>query len=237
MTIHPVRYALQATAYLALLTVLSVTLPSTNVAFGQAGSKDTQKFQSLVATTRSDLGKARAQFDTTIGAYNVIVNGEAKNPEKAYTALTKEISKSEKNWKTAGTSFDKMQKEGQKLFASWQKEVDAFTNEQMKQISMDRLAEATSGNQRMADRLVAARDAYEPFMTSLKDQTLFMGRDMSPAAMEALQPLAVELNALGTTLLSSIDAVLNQEVEIDQTIDPAAMDAPADDMPMDETAF
>jgi hypothetical protein len=107
----------------------------------------------------------------------------------------------------------------------------------MKQISMDRLAEATSGNQLMADRVAAARDAYEPFMTSLKDQTLFMGRDMSPAAIEALQPLAVELNALGTTLLSSIDAVLNQEIEIDQTIDPAAIDTPADDMPLDETAF
>ena len=237
MTINPVRYALHTTTCLALLTVVSVMLPNANVAFGQAGSKDTQKFQSLVESTRGSLEKARAQFDTTMGAYNIIANSETDDPEKAYKNLTKQVSTSEKDWKSASKNFNNMQKAGEKLFASWQKEVDGFTNEQMKQISMDRLAEATSNSQRMTDQVTAAQAAYEPFMTSLQDQTLFMGRDMSPAAMEALQPMAVELNALAATLLSSIDAVLNQEAAIDPNTDPAAIDAPADDMAGDETAF
>jgi len=237
MTINPVRYALHTTACLALLTVVSVALPNANVAFGQAGSKDTQKFQSLVDSTRGSLEKARAQFDTAMGAYNVIANSETDDPEKAYKNLTKQVSTSEKDWKSASKNFNNMQKAGQKLFASWQKEVDGFTNEQMKQISMDRLEEADGNYQRMTEQVAAAQAAYEPFMTSLQDQTLFMGRDMSPAAMEALQPMALELNDLAATLLSSIDAVLNQDAAIDPNTDPAAIDAPADDMAGDETSF
>jgi len=237
MTINPVRYALHTVACLGVITVLSVTLSDANVAFGQAGSQDTQKFQSLVESTRGGLEKARAQFDTTMGAYNVIANAETDNPEKAYKNLTKQVSASEKDWKGASTSFKNMQKAGQKVFSNWQKEVDGITNEQMKQISMDRLDEATGNYQRMSERVAAAQAAYEPFMTSLQDQTLFLGRDMSPAAIEALQPMALELNTLAATLLSSIDAVLNQEAAIDPNIDPAAIDAPADDMPGDETAF
>ena len=106
MTINPVRYALHTTACLALLTVVSVTLPNANVAFGQAGSKDTQKFQSLVDSTRGSLEKARAQFDTAMGAYNVIANSETDDPEKAYKNLTKQVSTSEKDWKSASKNFN-----------------------------------------------------------------------------------------------------------------------------------
>ncbi len=110
----------------------------------------------------------------------------------------------------------------------WQKEVDAFTNEQMKQISVGRLEDATAKNQQMMDKMTAAQAAYEPFMSSLKDQALFMGRDLSPAAIEALQPLAEELNTSAATLLASIDALLNTEVEIDQSAEPAASAEPAE---------
>jgi hypothetical protein len=211
----------KSTAHIALLGMLSVILLGSNIAFGQAGSKDAQKFQSSVEDTRENIEKARAEIDNTMGAYNAIVNAEVDNPEKAYKSLTKEISKSEKAWKAAGSSYDKMHKAGDKLFASWQKEVDAFSNEQMKQISMDRLEDASAKNQNMTDQMAATQAAYEPFMSSLKDQALFMGRDLSPAAIEALQPLAEELNASAATLLASIDALLNTEVEIDESAEPA----------------
>jgi hypothetical protein len=220
--------AFKTTAHFISLGILSVILLGSNIAFGQAGSKDAQKFQSSVEDTREDIEKARAEIDNTMGAYNGIVNAEVDDPEKAYKSLTKEISKSEKAWTTAGKSYDKMRKAGDKLFAGWQKEVDAFTNEQMKQISVGRLEDATAKNQQMMDKMTAAQAAYEPFMSSLKDQALFMGRDLSPAAIEALQPLAEELNTLAATLLASIDALLNTEVEIDQSAEPAASTEPAE---------
>jgi hypothetical protein len=98
----------------------------------------------------------------------------------------------------------------------------------MKQISVGRLEDATAKNQQMMDKMTAAQAAYEPFMSSLKDQALFMGRDLSPAAIEALQPLAEELNTSAATLLASIDALLNTEVEIDQSAEPAASAEPAE---------
>ena len=229
MLTNPFGHALRNIVYLGTLSILSVALLGANVAFAQAGSKEAQKFQSLGETTRSDIEKSRAQFDQTLTSYNSIVNAEAENPEKAYKTLTKEIDKSAKLWKTAGKSFDKMQDAGAKLFASWQKEIDAFTNEQMKQISVGRFDDMSAKNQQMIDRMTAAQEAYEPFISSLNDQVLFMGRDLSPAAIEALQPLAEELNAAAATLFTNIDALLNQEVEVDDASDPVEADGPATD--------
>ena len=217
MTTTAIRNALQAKSYIAMLGALLLALFSANSAFAQAGSPEAQKFQSLVETTRNDLVKASAQFDATMGSYNAIVTAAVDNPEKAYKGLTKDIDKSEKAWKTADTNFGKMQKAGQKLFSGWQKDVDAFTNEQLKQAAIGRLEEASTKNQRMIEQMTAVRDAYAPFIVSLKDQALYMGRDMSPPAMEALAPLIEELNANAVVLQGSIDALLNPIAEVDVT--------------------
>jgi uncharacterized protein with GYD domain len=233
MNSNPVRESFQISASLAVLCVMSVTLLANHAAFAQAGSKDAQKFQSLVDDTRTDIGKASAQFDVTMAAYNAIVNAEAENPEKAFKSLKKDIDKSEKVWKTAGSSFDKMQKAGKKLFSGWQKEVDAYTNEQMKQLSVGRLEEASARNQQMIERVTAVQDVYEPFISSLKDQALFMGRDMSPEAMAALAPMAEELNANAATLQASIDVLLNGDAEmVDE--EPAVADETAEVVDVEE---
>ena len=214
MNTTPNRGMFQNTGSRALISALSMALLlCSNAAFGQAGSKDAQKFQKLGEDARDAIEEARGQFESTVGIYNAIVMAEVDNPEKAYKDLTKATEKSEKLWANAGKSFDKMQKQGDKLFSSWQKDVDAFGNEQMKQIGMQRLEFAQTQNQQMIEKMGAAEEFYQPFISSLKDQQLFMGRDLSPAAIDALQPVAEELNGTAAELLANIDAVLNRGEE------------------------
>jgi hypothetical protein len=204
----------------ALISVLSMALLlCSNAAFGQAGSKDAQKFQEIGEETREAIVEARGQFESTVGIYNSIVSAEVDNPEKAYKDLTKATEKSEKLWTDASKSFDKMRKQGDKLFSSWQKDVDAFGSEQMKQVGMQRLELAQTRNQQMIDGMDAAEEAYQPFISSLKDQGMFMARDLSPAAMDALQPLAEELNETAAELLAGIDTILKPE---EQGVEEAA---------------
>jgi hypothetical protein len=216
----------------ALISVLSMALLlCSNVAFGQAGSKDAQKFQEVGEETREAIVEARGQFESTVGIYNSIVSAEADNPQKAYKDLTKATEKSEKLWADASKSFDKMRKQGDKLFSSWQKDVDAFGSEQMKQVGMQRLELAQTRNQQMIDGMDAAEEAYQPFIISLKDQGMFMARDLSPAAMDALQPLAEELNATAAELLAGIDTILKPEQEgVEEAAEGAAEPAEAEEI-------
>ena len=216
----------------ALISVLSMALLlCSNVVFGQAGSKDAQKFQEVGEETREAIVEARGQFESTVGIYNSIVSAEADNPQKAYKDLTKATEKSEKLWADASKSFDKMRKEGDKLFSSWQKDVDAFGSEQMKQVGMQRLELAQTRNQQMIDGMDAAEEAYQPFIISLKDQGMFMARDLSPAAMDALQPLAEELNATAAELLAGIDTILKPEEEgVEEAAEGAAEPAEAEEI-------
>ncbi len=216
----------------ALISVLSMALLlCSNAVFGQAGSKDAQKFQEIGEETREAIVEARGQFESTVGIYNSIVSAEADNTEKAYKDLAKATEKSEKLWANASKSFDKMRKQGDKLFSSWQKDVDAFGSEQMKQVGMQRLELAQTRNQQMIDGMDAAEEAYQPFIISLKDQGMFMARDLSPAAMDALQPLAEELNATAAELLAGIDTILKPEQEgVEEAAEGAAEPAEAEEI-------
>ena len=223
MNTNPNRGVFQNTVSRALISVLSMALLlCNNVAFGQAGSKDAQKFQELGEDAREAIEEARGQFESTVVIYNSIVMAEANNPEKAYKDLTKATEKSEKLWADASKNFDKMRKQGDKLFSSWQKDVDSFSNEQMKQVGTQRLELAQTRNQHMIDKMGAAQEGYQPFISSLKDQGTFMASDLSPAALEALQPMAEELNATAVELIANIDALLNQEAEVEEATEGEA---------------
>ena len=126
-----------------------------------------------------------------------------------------------------------MQKQANKMFANWQEEINAYGNEQMKQLAAERLEGAKTQYDLMVERMKTTGEVYTPFMTSLNDQLVFMSRDLSPEAMAALQPVAQELNTMAGDLFTNIEAILTGEPAAVEMADEAA--AGDDAVTADET--
>ena len=180
-------------------------------AMGQAGSKESQKLLEYSQGARDALTAMKKEVGSAMDLYNTLIAAEAKKSESTYKKLTQAISKSEKAADKSGSSIEKMQKQAKKVYSAWEKELEGYENEQLKELGVQRLDASRQTNDAMAEKMKSVGEAYNSFISSLNDQVKFMARDLSPDAMSALQGVAQELNVMAEDLFAQIDAALAEE--------------------------
>jgi len=204
---------------LALIAVMGTALLLCNSnAVAQAGSKESQKFLDYSQDARDTLVDAKSELTSTVALYNSLIAGEAKKPESTYKKLIKALEKSEKVAGKTRDRVEKMQTQADKVFTAWTQELESYENEQLKELGIQRLEASKQRYGVMIERMESTSEAYRPLVSSLHDQIKFMGFDLSPEAMSALQGPAQELNTMADELFARIDAVLNQEQQDEAAI-------------------
>ena len=191
---------------LALLVICSVAL-------GQAGSKESQKFLSASENSRESLSDARSQLQSTLNYYNSLILAEADNPQSAYKAFTKALDRTEKIAAKTRDQVEKMQSQADKVFNEWQEELEGYQSDSMRQLGAERLKVSKQRYEQMIGRMGEAGEAYDPLISSLRDQVLFMGRDLSAEALGTLTPMADEVNRMAEDLYARIAVVLEEQVQ------------------------
>ncbi len=183
-----------------------------SIALGQAGSKDSQKFLGYSEDSRETITAAREQLEKSLSHYNLLVSGEAKKPKSDYKGFSKALARTEKLADKTRDLVKKMQSQSKKVFKRWQKELDGYQSENLRQLGAKRLDEAQQRYEQMIERMRAAGEAYDPLIASLRDQDLFMGRDLSAESLGNLTPMAEEVNRMAELLYVRIAQVLEEEV-------------------------
>lgn len=88
-----------------------------------------------------------------------------------------------------------MEKEAHTFFAEWTQSLDAINNPDLRKRSQDRLNDTRL---RYNDILKIGRQAggeFDAFVGSLRDQYVYLGYDLNPAALASLSGDAKQLNA------------------------------------------
>ncbi len=191
--------------------LVTVLLAYCGVASGQAGSKESQKFLGYSEDARETLADTKDQLAATLAYYNSLVLGDAEKPQSAYKGMTKALDKTEKLAEKTRDRVEKMQAQADKVFSQWQQELEGYEDERMRELGAERLTVTKDSYAQMIERMRAAGDAYNPLISSLNDQILFMGRDLSVAALSALTEVAAELNGMADELYARIAEVLEDE--------------------------
>lgn len=201
----------------------------------QGGSKEATKFRSQIEDTRKSVEQARKQLEEILAQYNGLIGGKAKKPDAAYKKLDGDVGKVEKTVSGIQKQVANMDKGAEKFFAAWEEQIDAFSGESMREQGQKRLQLARTKYDDMRTNMSSAGEAYAPFMASLKDQVLYMGTDLSPEALEALQPETEKLNQMGEELFARIDRILSEEAADEQEFDEAVGEDNPEDMGDDDS--
>jgi hypothetical protein len=188
-----------------------VLLALCSTAFAQAGSKESQKFLSYSEDARESITDGREQLQTALAHYNSLVQAEAPDPQSAYKGFAKALDRTEKYAAKTRERVEKMKSQAEKVFKSWQKELDEYQNDSLRKLSEDRLTVTRQRYDQMILRMAAAGNAYEPLILALRDQDLFMSRDLSAEALGPLAPMAAEVNRLTDELYTRIAVVLEEQ--------------------------
>jgi len=229
-------------ATLAILSIV-VLIAGTAPALAQSGgNKDTQKLQKSVEDSREALQDAVAQIKEAMEQYNTLIDGKAKKPNSTYKDLSKSTDKCDKAAEGARKSVESMHKDLEKFYKSWAKEIEGYQSDSMKERSQKSMDKVKATYDRFDTALKGASELYKPFIATLHDHVMFMGRDLSPDAVGELKDDAATLNQEAEALYAKVDEALGatepgaEDDTAAETGETAEDDAAAEEGTSDEAA-
>ncbi len=207
---------------LGLALLFSAGLMAVLAAASQAqeGQKQTDRLIKRGESAMKEVGVTRQQVEKTITLYNSIIEGMAQDARKTYRDLDKAINESEKKAASVGGKVQEMEAEAHRYFAEWTKSIESISSESLRAKSQGRLNHTRS---RYADALRAGRRAraeFDLFIESLRDQVVFLGYDLNPAAVASLKEDAAKINQQAGELFKKIDEVVDMTNGYLQSLKP-----------------
>jgi hypothetical protein len=214
MKVTKVRLGLALLLSAGLMGVLSAATKA------QEGQKQTDRLIKRGESAMKEVGVTRQQVEKTITLYNSIIEGMAQDARKTYRDLIKAVDESEKKAAGVGSKVQEMETEAHRYFAEWTKSIEGISSESLSAKSQERLNYTRSS---YGDALRAGRRAgaeFDLFVESLRDQIVFLGYDLNPAAVASLKEDAAKLNQQAGELFKKIDEVVDMTNGYLQSLKP-----------------
>jgi chromosome segregation ATPase len=168
-----------------------------------------KKAEDLVKSTTS----AREQIGKTLDTYNSIFADDTKDVKKVYKSVEGEMKKTEEKREDVKKQLDEMKVEADAYLASWKASLASIGNADLRKKSEARMGETKAKFDGIQGSIAEARQAYEPFITSVKDQWTYLGHDLNPSGISSLKPERDKLNVTAKELFGKIDASTKKATE------------------------
>jgi hypothetical protein len=169
------------------------------------GLKETDRFVKAGGKTSEAVEQAKLQTQKTLDAYNALVTKPSTNMKGDYKKLMKSLDSMNDRVAGARQKIAEMQKAGDVYFNGRAETIKNIKDPKLLDQAKQRLGDNQKEFAGVLQSLKEAGDALEPFRKDLADQITFLGSDLTPSAMTALQPNAEKLNKRGTELLARTD--------------------------------
>jgi uncharacterized coiled-coil DUF342 family protein len=168
-----------------------------------------KKAEDLVKETTS----AREQIGKTLDTYNSIFASDTKDVKKAYKGVEGEMENTEKKREDVRKKLDETKLEADAYFTSWKESLQQIGNPDLRKKSETRMGETRAKFDGILGTIGEARAAYEPFITNMKDQWVYLGHDLNPSGISSLKPERDKLNVTAKELFGKIDASTKKATE------------------------
>jgi len=170
--------------------VLLVALMTVGIISGcsTTGTKRSAKSASSMQSTRVNIEKAYIQVDQTVAALNGLLD-KNQDLKKQYSVFVKETDKIAAGLKKAEGRTKSMKAQGEAQFKAWQKELEGFESEEMRQRSEQRLQDALKEREDLINLAQTANENIAPFLTDLRDIRKYLDVDLSRSSVDSISDL------------------------------------------------
>jgi uncharacterized protein YoxC len=193
---------------LILVAIVCLIVGGSAVQAQQKTAKQAESLSKSADSAKKQVSGVVEHLGKMLQGYNSIIDGSAKNPQSAYKKLAGDLKSTEKMLQGAQKSLQALNKEAGKFFTDWEKDLGDFSNEDLKQKSMARLEKSKGEYKALGEALGQAGEAFGPLVQNLNDQILFLGRDLSPEAIQDLQGEAEALNTQAKDVTEEVKSLV-----------------------------
>jgi hypothetical protein len=199
---------------------------STNAqAQSKKSAKQTASLEKTGEASKAAVQDALGSLGSLLTGYNSIINGEAKDNQKAYKKLVGDLKSTEKKIDGSTKQVAALGKEADKFFKAWEQDLASISSESLREKSAGRKTASQQRYASLGETLTAAGQEFAPVIQDLNDQILFLGRDLSPDAIADLSDEAAALNQQAEAAIAKVKQMLEEAGKTQAEAD-AEMEAP-----------
>lgn len=173
-----------------------------------SGSRQRDAATSSMSTLMTQLQDAKTRVQEVVTAMSQVEATASTDPRPAFANFEASASAVETQAENIRFQTNAMRVRTQQFYDEWQKELETVGNETLRQRAIERREESKANFARIKETMESARDAYEPFISDLRDLRTVLRNDLTPGGVASLSDLMRETGREAGALMERIDAAI-----------------------------
>jgi uncharacterized protein YhaN len=161
------------------LVIFAFGMTAFMIGCASTGPQQALKTTSSMRDTKDELLLTKAQVRATMTSLNSLV-GESENDLRTqYAQYSKEVKSTDRQAKKLRDRADKMNAQSGAYFTTWEKNLETIQNPDIRKRSEERRAQAFDSYKKIDTAMQSANEAFDPFLSNLKDIQRYLGNDLT----------------------------------------------------------
>jgi hypothetical protein len=176
------------------------------------------KTSNSIKDVDSEIRKMIVQIDVTAASLDALVAPSQSDLKKPFDKYSDNLVRLEKEGKLVSKRTDEMKTHSKEYFEEWEKQGDAFTNPEIRELSAERRGKLAEIYARVPAAGYGVKGTYNAYLTDLKEIQRYLSNDLTPKGVAAITPVAnksvQDLDALKASLRPVIAALDEIKAEL-----------------------
>ena len=165
------------------------------------------------------LQEAKPQVDAMLASLEGLTRAEG-DMRPAFKKFSETLGDTEKAAARARKSSQTLREKEAEYFAEWQRQAAEITNPQIKAATQARQAEVKGNLESLSQTGRTAGEAYEPFISNMKDIRTYLSNDLTPGGVKRLEPTIEKARRDGAALQKALDDFNQASQRVQTTLRP-----------------
>lgn len=140
-----------------------------------------------VEDARDAQKEAQEQFKDALERFGSVVQIEETGLKKAYDRLSDEYDDSKDAAEDVSDEIDDVEQVATDLFAEWEREIEEYTDPNLRNNSKQQLSETKNRYNEMLKSMQAAERSMDPVLKTFRDNVLFLKHNLNAQAVGSLK--------------------------------------------------
>ncbi|MCE5339942.1 MAG: DUF2959 domain-containing protein [Planctomycetaceae bacterium] len=168
-----------------------------------------------VEEARDAQQQTKEQFASALDKFKSVVNVPSTELQEKYDTLKDELADSEEKAAAVTKRIAAVEDVAKDLFAEWTKELDQYTNADLKADSKKKLQQTQQKYNQLITAMKKAESKIEPVLSAFRDQVLYLKHNLNAQAIASLQ---TEVTTMETDIAKLIAEMEKSIAEADSFI-------------------
>jgi myosin heavy subunit len=175
---------------LAIYTMLLLGTASFMGGCATTGMDRSLKTSNSIRDVDSEIRKMAAQIDVTAVSLDSLVNTGNPDLKKSFNTYSDNLDKLESEGKRVLKRLEEMKSHSKEYFEEWEKQGDAFTNSEIRELSEQRRSKLAEVYAQVPAAGAGIKGSYHAYLTDLKEIQKYLSNDLTPKGIEGITPVA-----------------------------------------------